>query len=85
MQRKKRKCVSNLLSVLCAAKTPCRESAIRRSLCVPNTGSHNVFTLELSLGRAAGHFESFEDAEALIQAADESMYTQKKEKKTLRA
>ena len=50
-----------------------------------NTGSHNVFTLELILGRAAGHFESFEDAEALIQAADESMDTQKKEKKTLRA
>lgn len=45
-----------------------------------NSGSHNVFTLEVSIGRAAGHFDRFEDAENLIQLADENMYEQKKAK-----
>ena len=49
-----------------------------------NTGSHNVFTLEISIGQAAGHCSSYEDAEGLIKIADDSMYEQKKSKNAQR-
>ncbi|MBO2517344.1 MAG: hypothetical protein CW338_08755 [Clostridiales bacterium] len=49
-----------------------------------NSGSRNVFMLEISIGQAFGRCDSFEDAEALIKQADDQMYEQKKAKKAQR-
>lgn len=46
-----------------------------------NKGSHNVFTLEISIGRTEGLCHGFEDAEKLVREADDNMYKNKRSKK----
>ena len=43
-----------------------------------NSGSENVFTLEISTGNATGTCNSYDDVEALISVADAAMYESKR-------
>lgn len=60
------------------------KNTIQSALDEYNSGSKNVFALEVSMGEATGVCSSYDDVEKLIHEADEKMYENKASRKRLR-
>ena len=75
--------------VICAADVSEQDmqelvTDIQNAIAQYNSGAHNVFTLEISVGMARADCEHLRDVEELLQTADNRMYEVKKNKKLTR-